>query len=171
MIHSILQPYRNLEIHHIQAFKEKKYYFWVSQSYHRARNELDHTKTPILFTPYKDLVEANKHYHQIKDDTLAAIADINKNSHLARLVNLCNGNSDKVPYISLTFNQQHLDMFIFRHYYNTYRAWVRKNRTDWILKEHNAVDAHFQTLMGEPAVRITYGKQFVVVRLEELEKM
>ena len=61
--------------------------------------------------------------------------------------------------------------FIFRHYRDKYRLWVRKNKPDWIIREHNAVDAHFETVMGEPMLKLTYGKQFVMVSLAELENM
>ncbi len=171
MTQAILQPYRKLEPQHISQLAKNKYFYWVSQVYSRARQELDHTQTPILFTPYKELKDAGQHFQKVRGDKLAAIADINKNSVVARLVNLCNGNTDKAPYISLTFNQRYLDTFIFRHYYNKYRSWVRTHKPDWIISEHNAVDAHFETVVGEPMVKITYGKQFVVVSLEELESM
>lgn len=171
MTQLLLQPYRKLENQHIQQLAKGGNFYWVSQSYKRAQTELDHTKTPILFSAYKELKEANVHYQKVKGDKLAALMDIRRTSVTARLVNLCNGNTDFVPFISLTFNQRYLDNFIAHHYRDKYRAWIRKNRPDWIIKEHNAVDAHFETLMGEPMVKITYGKQFVMVRLEDLEKI
>ena len=97
--------------------------------------------------------------------------DIRRSSTAARVVNLCNGTTDKVPYISLTFNLPYINTFIFRHYRDRYRSWVRNNKQDWNIREHNAVDAHFETVMGEPMLKVTYGKQYVMIALEELEKM
>ncbi len=171
MTQSILQPYRKLEPQHISKLAYNGSLFWVSQSYKRGQLELDHSKTAILFSPYKDRLEANQHFNKLQKDKLAARVNIDNKTHLARLINLCNGNTPFVPFISLTFNLPFIDMFIFRHYRDKYRAWIRKNKPDWIIREHNAVDAHFETVMGEPMLKLTYGKQFVMVSLEELEKM
>ena len=171
MTQLILQPYRKMENQHIQVLAKNGNYYWVSQSYRRAMQELDHAKIPILFSPYKQLKEANQHYHVLNNDKLAALMDIRKTSTTAKLVNLCNGNSDKVPYISLAFNLPYLNKFLSRHYYDKYRSWIRKHRKDWNISQHNAVDPHFETITGVPMVKIIYGKQFVMISLEELEKM
>lgn len=171
MTQPILQPYRKLEPRHISQLAKNGYYYWVSQLYRRALGELEHTKTPILFSAYKELREASGHYQKVKDDRLAALMDVTRTGTTARLVDLCNGNTDKVPYISLTYNQRYLDTFLLRHYYHQYRSWIKKHRPDWIIREHNAVDPYFETVMGEPVARITYGKQFVIIPLAELERM
>ena len=168
-----LQPYRKFDVSFINQLTYKGIYYLVSQSYRRANVETDHTKKPILFTPYKDDKEGAKHYEQLKkkDDPCAAFVDIRKKKVATRLVEMCYGKSDKIPYIALVANLQYVNKFLFRHYYDKYRSWVKKNKPEWNIREHNAVEPHFITVMGEPMVKIMYGKQFVVVSLEELESL
>ena len=173
MTQAILQPYRRFEASFLNQLIQGGNCYVVSQSYPRANSETDHTKKPVLFTPYKEMSEGWKHYQHLKEkqDNCAALVDIRTRKVSSKIINMCNGNADKQPYLAVVGNMQYINNYIDRHYRKKIRSWVRRYKTDWNIREHNAVDPHFETVMGEPMVRISYGKQFVMISLEELEKL
>ncbi len=173
MTQHTLQPYRKFEITFINQLIKQDSYYLVSQSYRRANYETDHTKTPILFTPHKELAEAVKHYEYLKKhgDRFAARIDIRKETVKMKLIAMCYGNTDKAPYISLPFNLQYINNYLDHHYYEKIRKWVTKNRENWMIREHNSLQVSFHTFMGEPMVQIKWGSHSVMVRMEEIETL
>ena len=171
MIIQRLQPFKKLESAHVHLLAQDGNFFWVSQSYDRAIHESDHTIMPILFTAYKDLKDASRHYNEIRSNRFAVIMDIRERKISGKILNMTTGNSDKTPYITLVGNSMYLNNYLRRHYYEQYRSWIRKHRPDWIIREHNAVEPHYMTIYGEPAMKITWGIHSAILLLEELEKM
>jgi hypothetical protein len=164
------QPYRRFEVGFINQLAKQGNFYLVSQSYNRADGEADHTKIPILFTPYKQLNEAGQHFRLLIEGH-AAMVDIRTPKIAARMQEICSGKTDIIPYIALVENIEAVNRYIDQHYYEQMRSWVRKNRQWWNIREPNSLQPFFQTVMGEPVVNIKWGSHHVTVKLEELESM
>ena len=80
MTQKILQPFRKFEVTFINQLIKGGSVYLVTQAYERAAAEFDHTKKPILITPYKDEKEAAKHYEHLKSNgaLYAGFVDIRK---------------------------------------------------------------------------------------------
>ena len=167
-----LQPYRKFDSQFIQSLAREGHFFLVSQSYKRANEETDHTNIPLLFSDYKDVKEASQHCNYLvrMKDKYAAFVDIRETKITAKIVNICNGNTNKIAYIARVGNLDYVNRYIDRHYYEKMRSWVRKNR-EWKIREPNSLQPFFLTVMGEPMVNIKWGSHSVMVKVEDLERM
>lgn len=165
-----LQPYQKFVSSFITRLIQQDKPYVVSQSYSRADEEADHTKTPVLFSPYKELYEARSHFIMLNDH-FAALADIRLPKTRQRLEQICSGRTDIIPYLAAVQDIQAVNRFIDQHYYNQMRSWVRRNREKWNIREANSLQPFFETEMGVPMVKIKWGSHHVMVKLEELENL
>jgi len=165
-----LQPYRAFEACLLPQLSKQDKFYLVSQSYSRAEHAGDHTKRPILFSPYKELYEAQRHFKMLKDKC-AAIVDIRNPNITARMQAICSGKTDIMPFIALVENMEAINRYIDQHYHQQMRSWVRINKQWWNIREPNSLQPSFHILMGEPVIKIKWGSHDVMVKLEELESM
>jgi hypothetical protein len=167
---TFLQPYRRFEAAFIRQLDKQERFYLVSQSYSRAEYEVDHTKIPILFSPYKQLNEAGQHFRLLTEGH-AAMVDIRTPKVAARMRDICSGKTDIAPYISLVGNIESVNRYIDQHYYEQMRTWIRKHRDWWLIREPNSLQPSFLTVMGVPTVKIQWGSHHVLVKLHELESV
>ncbi len=173
MIQRKLQPYRKFEVAFINQLIKQGSNYLVCPSCRRANEETDYTKAPVLFTPYIDLSKAVQHTEHLKGrgDQLAVRVDIHKEKVHAKLVDMCCGLTDKVPYIAIVGSLEWVNRYIDLNYYEKLCSYVRKNRQDWDIKQPNSLRPFFETVMSEPMVKINWGRQWVIASLEEPESL
>lgn len=165
-----LQPYWTFTNSFLIQLTNKGSFYLVSQAYDRGQEETDHTKKPVLFTPYKEADQAHRHFLNLRD-RFAAIVDIRKPKVAARMTDICRGKTDIMPFVAIAKDLETINHYLDLQCREQIRSWVRKHRQGWNIREPNSLEPSFQTVMGEPVITIKWGSHTVSVKLEELESM
>ena len=163
----MFQPFLPLTKQYIDGLIRLKKTFLVSQSYERGMNHFDN-KTPVLFTDYDGLGEAQIHKSAMGMDKLAAIVDLKDPGHLGKIYSMVKPDADFMPYWSIVKNKEETQKMLLKSYMDNVRRYIDKS-THWSISRGEGVTVAMQIVYGIIFVDLRYRNQQIRVKFEVIE--
>ena len=89
----MFQPFELFKIEYVNPLIRMDRKFLVSQSYDKAFEHFEETKTDILLTNYDDLGLAQIHYSAVRQDKYASIIDLTNPKHKTKILEMMHPDS------------------------------------------------------------------------------
>jgi hypothetical protein len=83
----MFQPFETFKSEYINRLVKMDKKFLVSQTYNKAFDHFEETRTDILLSDYDDLGLAQIHYSAVKHDKFASIIDLTNPKHRIHFTN------------------------------------------------------------------------------------
>jgi hypothetical protein len=163
------QPYPRLEDKYLPEFQKNGKRYFVSQSYPQGQvKRFDQEKTPLVFTLYGSLVDANVHFDAVRKDKYAAIIDLAKPAHMVKVKEMLQQNSKYDVYISMVWKNEETAAYIKKQYSTNVVRYVSKS-TSWRIPRTEEVEFALKIIFGEPFLEIKWRNNTLQVRFQEIE--
>lgn len=165
----MLQPFiRLLPLYVDKLVATNKKYF-VTQSYKAGAPFSSADIKSILVSVYDDPGLAKTHFNAVKEDSMAAIVDLNKPAHKDKLYEMLGGDKYHV-YWAVVKNASEIEKKVNANYRDKMRRYIERN-TDWKISRDAAMRPSLQLIFGELYINLRYGMQTIRVKFEEIEKL
>jgi hypothetical protein len=165
----MLQPFERFRLSYIPRLIELNKPILVSQTYSRAMQAFgDGEKKGILLSDYDDMGLAKIHYKAVIRDEYAAIIDLSKPAHRAKLEEMLEPESGYQLFWSVVKSKHQLEQKINAVYKDKMRDYIT-NHTTWRIDRDTTIRPSVQMIFGELFIVIKYGKQVIRIKFEELE--
>jgi len=166
MLH-IFEPFKSIYLP--ELIKRNRYYL-VSQSYHRHLGNIPaaETKTGLLMSCYEDVNMAKTHVKALTDDPFAALIDLQKPAHRAKMQDLLTGNSKYLVFIAAIKSTTGVEDRVNRLYRAHMKRYIEA-RTNWRINADTVLRPHLHLVFGELFITLIYGDKTLRVKLEEIE--
>lgn len=148
-------------------------YYLISQTYDRGAVRSGEYTTPLLLCTYVDKGIALTHLDALaarpQKDKYAALIDLTKEAHIAKIKAILKPHSGYVVYSNFIKDKndtkRKADM-LFRKCLERYIS----RETTWRINRETTLKPSLQIVFGELFVSIKYGSQQIRVRLDDIEK-
>gem|GEM_PF-417548 len=168
----MLQPFEEFRPSYIPRLRKLGRRWLVSQTYHRADQPQYEGQKPrinLLFSDYMELGEARLHLNAVKKDRYAAIVDLEKAEHLAKINAMMSEGSDYHIFFAVVRSAKELENLINREYREKLKAYI-EHQTNWRISHQTAVKPTIQLSFGEIFIILKHGNQQIRIKFEEIEK-
>lgn len=163
------QPYPKLEEKYLPEFLKKGKKYFVSLSYPPGEvRRFEKEKTPLVFTLYGSLVDANVHFDAVRKDKYAAVIDLEKPAHLEKVKSMLQQDSKFDVYISMVWKNAETAAYIKKQYSTNVVRYVSKS-TSWRIPRVEEVQFELKIIFGEPFLEIKWRNNTLQVRFEYIE--
>lgn len=164
-------PFEKLSVPLIDAFRSKGKRFLVSQTLDIATEEaLGPERIFLLVSHYEDQGMASVHLKAVHDDRFAALIDLEREKHRAKLVSMLRADSRYVVYSSLIRNRARAEQMMSQLYKEKYWKFVLQYSKSGISPSKN-LRPSIQLIFGEIFIVLKYGSETMRTRLSEIEKL
>jgi hypothetical protein len=143
--------------------------YLVSQTYHRAFDHFEETKTDILLTDYDQLGLAQIHLSAVKHDKYASIIDLTNPKHKEKILQMFHAESGYRLYWAIVKSVDDVKKRMDLKYKDNIRRYIMKN-TSWRISANEAIRPSLQVIYGELFIILKRGSQTLRVKFEEIEK-
>jgi hypothetical protein len=143
--------------------------YLVSQTYHRAFDHFEETKTDILLTDYDQLGLAQIHLSAVKHDKYASIIDLTNPKHKEKILQMFHAESGYRLYWAIVKSVDDVKKRMDLKYKDNIRRYSMKN-TSWRISANEAIRPSLQVIYGELFIILKRGSQTLRVKFEEIEK-
>lgn len=146
---------------------DKKYL--VSQTYDKAFDHFEETKTDILLTDYDQLGLAQIHYSAVKNDKYASIIDLTNPKHKAKILEMLHPDSGYRLYWAIVKSIDEVKKRMDLKYKNNIRRYIMK-QTTWRIDASEVIRPSLQVIYGELFIILKRGNQTLRVKFDDIEK-
>lgn len=165
----MLQPFERMKPTTIPKLEEMGKYFLVSQTYTRYA---DHTsadpKMSLLLTDYADENMAKTHVKALHKDQYAAILNLHRPEHKAKLLELTGEHSRFHVFWAVVKSRKDLEEKVTAVYKPNMKKFIEQN-TNWRIGRDTVLRPSLELVFGELYIIIKYGNQTVRVKFEDIE--
>lgn len=165
----MFQPFELFQPQFINRLIKMDRKYLVSQTYDRAFDHFEETKTDILLTDYDQLGLAQIHLSAVKQDKYASIIDLTNPKHKSKLLEMFHPESGYLLYWAIVKRASEVKKRIDLKYKNNIRRYIIKH-TAWRIYANEAITSTLQVIYGELFIILKRGSQTLRVKFEEIEK-
>ncbi len=163
-----VQPFIPFEKKYLTRLMQIKQYYCVSQSYSRGQSPLTGNKIPILLTNYNDKALAEIHRKAIKNDSYAAIINIQKEEHFNTLIAMLQPASRYYVYWGIVEDFKKLERTLNEQFAENLKRYIDK-KTTWRIGTSEVLRPGFQLTFGELYITLKWSGQSIRIKFEEIE--
>jgi hypothetical protein len=166
MLH-IFEPFKSIYLS--ELIKRNRFYL-VSQSYHRhlGNTPTTETKPGLLMSCYEDVNMAKTHVKALTNDSFAALIDLQKPVHKAKMQELLTGDGKYQVFIAAIKSTTGVEDRVNRLYRAHMKRYIEA-RTNWRISADTVLQPHLHLVFGELFITLKYGDKMLRVKLEEIE--
>ena len=166
----MLQPFELLKPVHLNRLIELKKNYLVSQTYKRAHDPFsEEQQIDLLFSDYDDIGLAKGHFQALRGDRFAAIIDLQKTEHCAKLKEMLAPESGYRLFWAVVRSKKELEDRITGKYKDHMKRYIQRN-TSWRINRNTTIFPQLQVIYGELFIILKYGSETRRITFEELEK-
>jgi hypothetical protein len=143
--------------------------YLVSQSYTKAFDHFEETKTDILLTDYDQKGLAQIHYSAVKHDKYASIIDLNNSKHKEKILQMLHPDSEYRLFWSIVKSLDDAKKRMDLKYKDNIRRYILKHTT-WRIDVSEVIRPSLQVIYGELFIILKRGNQTLRVKFEDIEK-
>ena len=166
----MFQPFELFKPQYITRLIALKKIYLVKQSYERGFDHFsDQEKTGILVTDYDDYGLAKVHLDAIKKDKYAAVMDLTKEKHGAKLKEMLAEGSPYRVYWAIVKDIEVIKKRIDLKYKDNIRRYIMQ-QTTWRISGSETIRPQLQVIFGELFIILKRSSQELRVKFEEIEK-
>lgn len=165
----MFQPFELFRPEFINRLIKMDRKYLVSQTYHRAFDHFEETKTDILLTDYDQLGLAQIHLSAVKHDKYASIIDLTNPKHKEKILQMFHPESGYRLYWAIVKSADQTKKRIYSKYKDNIRRYIMKN-TNWRVSAGESIGLTLQAIYGELFIILKRGNQTLRVKFEEIEK-
>ena len=164
----MLQPFEIFKEEYIQRLKVLKKIYIVTQTYNRVRENRE-GKISILVSDYDDVGLAKIHLAAISSDKYAAVINLEKINHVAKITEMMEPDSAYKVYWAVVSDAGKLKKTADKLYKDKIRSYILK-KTTWRISADESIKTQLQVVFGEIYIAIKRGTQELRIKFEEIEK-
>lgn len=142
--------------------------FLVTQTNVHAPDTIETGRISLLVSDYNDPGLAQIHFKAL-EDRYAAIVDLRKSGHLAKILEMMQPASLYQLYAAFIHDRKQVERDMNERYTETIRNYVLKE-TNWRIGADRKINPKLELIFGELFVTLKYSSQRIRVKLAELEK-
>ena len=165
----MFQPFELFKIEYINRLIRMDKIFLVSQSYDKAYDHFEETKTDILLTDYDQLGLAQIHYSAVKHDKYASIIDLTNQKHKTKILEMMNPDFGYRLFWAIVKSIDAVKKRMDLKYKDNIRRYIMKHTT-WRIDVSEAIRPSLQVIYGELFIILKRGSQTLRVKFEDIEK-
>lgn len=165
----MFQPFEIFKNEYINRLRNMDKKYLVSQTYDRALDHFEETKTDILLTDYSDLGLAQIHYSAVNKDKYASIIDLANPKHKEKILEMLQPDSAYRLFWSIVKSMDDVKKRMDNKYKNNIRRYIMKN-TAWRIGADEIVHPGLQVIFGELFIILKRGNQTLRVKFDDIEK-
>ena len=165
----MFQPFELFKTEYISRLIRMDKKYLVSQSYDKAFDHFEETKTDILLTDYDELGLAQIHYSAVKHDKYASIIDLTNPKHKDKILEMMNPDSEYRLFWAIVKSIDDLKKRMDLKYKDNIRRYIM-NHTTWRIDASEAIRPSLQVIYGELFIILKRGNQTLRVKFEDVEK-
>ena len=165
----MFQPFELFKPEYINRLIKMDKIYLVSQSYDKAFDNFEATKTDILFTDYDELGLAQIHYSAVKKDKYASIIDLTNPKHKQKILEMFHADSGYRLFWAIVKSIDDVKRRMDLKYKDNMRRYITK-QTTWRIDVSEAIRPSLQVIYGELFIILKRGNQSLRVKFEDIEK-
>ena len=165
----MFQPFELFKPEYINRLIKMDKIYLVSQSYDKAFDNFEATKTDILFTDYGELGAAQIHYSAVKKDKYASIIDLTNPKHKTKILEMFHADSGYRLFWAIVKSIDDVKRKMDLKYKDNIRRYIMK-QTTWRIDASEAIRPTLQIVYGELFIILKRGYQTLRVKFEDIEK-
>ena len=165
----MFQPFELFKIEYINRLIRMDKKYLVSQSYNKAFDHFEETKTDILLTDYDELGLAQIHYSAVKHDKYASIIDLNNPKHKTKILEMMLADSGYRLFWAIVKSIDAVKKRMDLKYRDNIRRYIMKHTT-WRIDASEAIRPSLQVIYGELFIILKRGSQTLRLKFEDIEK-
>jgi hypothetical protein len=165
----MFQPFELFKIEYINRLIRMDKKYLVSQSYNKAFDHFEETKTDILITDYDQLGLAQIHYSAVKHDKYASIIDLTNPKHKNKIIEMLQPDSGYRIYWAIVKSMDEIKKRMDLKYKNNIHRYITKHTT-WRIDASDHIRASLQVIYGELFIILKRGNQTLRVKFDDIEK-
>lgn len=165
----MFQPFELFKIEYINRLTRMDKKYLVSQSYEKAFDHFEETKTDILMTDYDQLGLAQIHYSAVKHDKYASIIDLTNPKHKNKIIEMLQPDSGYRIYWAVVKSMDEIKKRMDLKYKDNIRSYLMK-QTTWRIDASDHIRASLQVIYGELFIILKRGNQTLRVKFDDIEK-
>lgn len=165
----MFQPFELFKNEYINRLIRMDKKYLVSQSYDKAFDHFEETKTDIILTDYDQLGLAQIHYSAVKQDKYASIIDLTKPKHKSKIIEMLKPDSVYRIYWAIVKSMDDIKKRMDLKYKDHIRRYIMKHTT-WRIDVSEAIRPNLQVIYGELFIILKRGNQTLRVKFDDIEK-
>jgi len=165
----MFQPFELFKSEYINRLSRMDKIYLTTQTYNRACDCFEITKTNILLTDYGQLGAAQIHYSAVKHDKYASIIDLTNPKHRAKILEMLHTDSEYTLYWAVVKSIDDVKRKMDFKYKNHIRRYIMKH-TAWRIDASEAIRPGLQVIYGELFIILKRGNQTLRVKFDDIEK-
>jgi len=165
----MFQPFELFKPEYINRLIRMDKIYLVSQTYDKAFDHFEATKTGILLTDYDQLGLAQIHYSAVKNDKYASIIDLTNPKHKAKILEMLHPDSEYRLFWAIVKSIDDVKKRLDLKYKDNIRRYIMK-QTTWRIDASEAIRPSLQVIYGELFIILKRGNQTLRVKFDDIEK-
>ena len=165
----MFQPFELFKSEYISRLIRMDKKYLVSQTYEKAFDHFEETKTDILLTDYDQLGLAQIHYSAVKSDKYASILNLTNPKHKAKILEMLHPDSEYRLYWAIVKSIDEVKKRLDLKYKDNIRRYIMK-QTTWRIDASEAIRPSLQVIYGEFFIILKRGNQTLRVKFDDIEK-
>jgi hypothetical protein len=166
----MLQPFEIFKPGYMNKLIALNKTWLVTQSYKRSVNHFaDESRIALLVSDYDDPGLAKVHLNAVKNDKYAAIIDLDKPAHKAKLNEMLSPGSKYEIFWAAVKSRKELEERINVMYKDHMRKYIGVH-TNWKIDRNTIIKPSIQVTFGELYIILKHGSQTLRIKFEEIEK-
>ena len=165
----MFQPFELFKKEYINRLIRMDKKYLVSQTYEKAFDYFEATKTDILLTDYDQLGLAQIHFSAVKKDKYASIIDLTNPKHISRILEMLHPDSAYRLFWAIVKSLAAVKQRIDLKYKDHMRRYIMKHTT-WRIDASEAIRPGLQVIYGELFIILKRGNQTLRVKFDDIEK-
>ena len=165
----MFQPFELFKVEYISRLIRMDKKYLVSQTYNKAFDHFEETKTDILLTDYDELGLAQIHYSAVKHDKYASIIDLTNSKHKTKILEMMHSDSGYRLFWAIVKSIDAVKKRMDLKYKDNIRRYIMKHTT-WRIDVSEAIRPSLQVIYGELFIILKRGSQTLRVKFEDIEK-
>lgn len=165
----MFQPFELFKKEYINRLIRMDKKYLVSQTYEKAFDHFEATKTDILLTDYDQLGLAQIHFSAVKKDKYASIIDLTNPKHISRILEMLHPDSAYRLFWAIVQSVAEVKQRIDLKYKDHMRRYIMKHTT-WRIDASEAIRPALQVIYGELFIILKRGNQTLRVKFDDIEK-
>ena len=165
----MFQPFELFKPEYINRLIKMDKKYLVSQTYEKAFDHFEATKTDILLTDYDQLGLAQIHLSAVKKDKYASIIDLTNPKHKEKILEMLHPDSGYRLFWAIVKSVSEVKKRMDLKYKDNMRRYIMKHTT-WRIDASEAIRPNLQVIYGELFIILKRGSQTLRVKFDDIEK-
>jgi hypothetical protein len=165
----MFQPFELFKIEYMNRLIRIDKTYLVSQTYDKAFNHFEETKTNIILTDYDQPGLAQIHFSAVKHDKYASIIDLTNPKHKNKIIEMLQPDSEYRLYWAIVKSVDETIKRMNLKYKHNIRRYVMKHTT-WRIDVSEEIKPNLQVIYGELFITLKRGNRTLRVKFDDIEK-